>query len=95
MPAVLVALIASLTVKFVVQLCLSLGIAIVTYVGYQKGLEMLKNNVVESINVLPETIYDLLMLAGVGQGLGWIFGAMTFYAGMKATSKLKFAYWGD
>ncbi|WP_193618005.1 DUF2523 family protein [Neisseria mucosa] len=94
MPVILAWFLNALLVRFVVQIFLSLGAAFVTYTLYHKALEYLKGVVEQSINALPETAYNLLMMAGVGKGLGFVFGALGFYASMKAVKKLRFAFFG-
>lgn len=84
-----------LFVSFVIQLIFSFGIAFVTYSGFQKALELLKDSVVSTLGHLPESAYNLLMIAGVGDGLSYLFGAFSFYAAMKATKRIKFAFGGD
>lgn len=93
--AVLSWLAKKLFIVFVVQLVLSLGMAFVTYKGFEAGISYLKNGVLTTIGQLPEAAYNLLMLAGVGEGLGYLFGAFSFFAAMKATSRLRFAFWGS
>lgn len=95
MPAILLAILSAFAVKFVMQLVLSLGMAFVTYVGYQKGLDYLKSITLDAVNSLPAALYQILMIAGVGTGLGYIFGALSFYVTFKATGRLTFAFWGE
>ncbi|RPD83061.1 DUF2523 domain-containing protein [Neisseria weixii] len=99
MPYAIVAVLSWLAQKlfivFIVQLALSLGMAFITYKGFEIGIQYLKDGVLNTIGQLPEAAYNLLMLAGVGEGLGYLFGALSFYAAMKATSRLRFAFWGN
>ena len=39
---------------------------------------------------MPSDILNLLLIGGFGEGLGYLFGAFSFYIGMAALNKLTF-----
>lgn len=97
MPVVVIAVLewlaSKLFILFVVQLILSLGMAFVTYSGAQAAIDYLKSGVLSAIGQLPDDAFNLLMIAGFGEGISYLFGAFSFWAAMKATSRLKFGFW--
>ena len=42
-----------------------------------------------SVNGIPSDVFNLLMMAGLGQAIGIIFGAFAFKAAMASASKLQ------
>lgn len=90
MPVVFMALLQRLFSFIVVKLLLALGISFVTFTGFSLGLATIKDYVSSSFNSIPTDAFQLLMMAGLGQALGLIFGAFAFNAAMKSITKLSF-----
>ncbi|PIT19974.1 hypothetical protein BGI36_08975 [Snodgrassella communis] len=89
MPA-LVTVLTSVLSSIVVRVFLALGIGIVSYSGLQLVLEKLKGWVFTSMSGMPQDMYNLALMAGLGVALGYIFGAYTFVITYQLTSKLVF-----
>lgn len=69
----LVALLPSL----VARVLTSLGLGVVSIVGFQVAWNGLKSLIISNFSSMPASIIGLASLAGVGEGLGIIFGAIT------------------
>lgn len=87
MPA-LIPLLQSVLVWIVTNLLVGLGISFLTYTGFTFALNGIKQYVTNNFNSMPADVFSLLMMAGLGQGIGIIFGAFAFKAALSATSKL-------
>ncbi len=74
----------------IVRLIIALGLTFVTYTGYTVALGQFKGYISGAMNSMPSDILNLLLIAGVGQGLGYLFGAFAFSLSMKALNKLTF-----
>lgn len=92
MPAWLGGVLAAFAAKTFAKVIGAFGIGIVSYIGYKEALDYIKGIVDESIHSLPSELFQILMLMGVGQGLGYVFGAMAFYVSFKSMKKLELAY---
>ncbi|EEP68159.1 DUF2523 domain-containing protein [Kingella oralis] len=71
------------------RVLLALGISLITYTGITLSLNTLKNYFMNSVNSIPSDVFNLLMMAGLGQAIGIIFGAFAFKAAMASASKLQ------
>lgn len=60
-----------------VRVILSLGFSLVTYTGVTVALDALISYSRTNYNALPADVLALAGIAGVPEGLGLIFGAMT------------------
>ena len=88
MPAALIPFIA-LTLKYlVVRLLIAFGVAAVTYTGYSVAMNTFKDYIVQNMQSMPADILNLLLIAGFGQGLGYIFGAFAFKIAMTTINKI-------
>lgn len=90
MPVVFMALLQRLLSFIVVKLLIALGVSFVTFTGFSLGLSAIKNYVSENFNSMPSDAFQLLMMAGLGQALGLIFGAFAFNVAMSSITKLSF-----
>ena len=59
-----------------IRILLALGISAVTFVGVDLVVQALVGRVVSSYSGLPAATLQLVSLAGVGQGLGVVLGAV-------------------
>lgn len=71
------------------KILLAFGLAFVTYTGITLSLNTIKSYVTSSVNNLPADLYNLLMMAGLGQAIGIIFGAFAFRAALASAAKLQ------
>lgn len=69
----LLAMMAPLTARIL----LTLGFSVVTIVGMDAVMTQLKAAVVTNLGAIPSAGLQLALLAGVGEALGIIFGAIT------------------
>ncbi|HFC8479271.1 TPA: DUF2523 domain-containing protein [Neisseria subflava] len=86
----LIPLLAILLKMLIVRIIIATGMTFVTYAGYIIALNKFKDYTVNAINSMPSDILNLLLIGGFGQGLGYLFGAFSFYIGMSTLSKLTF-----
>ena len=88
MPAALIPFIA-LTLKYlVVRLLIAFGVSAVTFTGYSLAMNTFKDYIVQNMQSMPADILNLLLIAGFGQGLGYIFGAFAFKIAMTTINKI-------
>ena len=88
MPVALIPFIA-LTLKYlVVRLLIAFGVAAVSYAGYTVALTTFKEYIIQNMQSMPVDILNLLLIAGFGQGLGYIFGAFVFKIAMTTINKI-------
>lgn len=73
----------ALVTPMVGRVLLALGFQVVTITGVTLAVTQLKSLVLTHLGGLPADMLQLMLLAGVGQGLGMVFGAITF----------RIAYW--
>lgn len=90
MKLVFFALLQRLLTFVVAKLLIALGITFITYTGFSVGLNMIKEYVLSNFNSMPSDVFELLMLAGLGQAIGIIFGAFAFNIAMRSITKLSF-----
>lgn len=90
MPLLLIPLLGVLLKLLLVRLIIATGLTFVTYTGYLLALGKFKDYVIKAINTMPADVLNLLLIAGVGEGVGILFGAFTFTIVMKGLSKLSF-----
>lgn len=83
----LLPLLANLFRYLVVKLLAALGIAFITYQGYDVALDQFKKYISSSLNSMPADIANLLLMAGFGEGLGYLFGALAFAITMQTINK--------
>lgn len=84
----LIPLLQRLLVWVGAKIMLALGLSFVTYTGITISLNALKDYVSNTVDSLPIDVFNLLMMAGLGQAIGIIFGAFAFKAALQAATKL-------
>lgn len=84
----LIPLLQRLLVWVGAKILLALGLSFVTYTGITLSLNTLKDYVNSSMNNIPADIFSLLMLTGLGQVVGIIFGAFAFRVALESATKL-------
>ncbi|PIT27527.1 hypothetical protein BGI37_03410 [Snodgrassella alvi] len=89
MPA-FVTVLTSVLSSIVVRVFLALGVGLVSYSGMQMVLNLLKGWVSSSMSGMPNDMYNLALMAGLGVALGYVFGAYSFLITYRLTSKLVF-----
>lgn len=88
MKALLLALFGKMFQKFITKIIAAFGFAFVTYTGFSIALGQIKNAVSDSTSSMPADIFNLLMIAGLGEGLAYIFGAFAFKLAITSMTKL-------
>ena len=88
----LIPLLGILLKMLIVRIIIATGMTFVTYAGYLIALNKFKDYTANAINSMPSDILNLLLISGFGQGLGYLFGAFSFYIGMKTLNKLTFVF---
>ena len=83
-------LLAELFKFLVVKILTALGIAFVSYKGYEIALNKFKDYISGNFNNMPSDIANLLLIAGFGEGLGFLFGALVFSMTMQTVNKISF-----
>lgn len=83
----LIPLIANLLRTLVIKLLLAFGIAFVSYKGYDVALNQFKQYISGSLDSMPVDIANILLIAGFGEGLGYLFGALAFAITMQTINK--------
>lgn len=74
----------------VIRIIVALGMTIVTYAGYIISLREFKSYVNRAMQSMPSDILNLLLMAGVGEGLGYLFGAFAFAVSIRTINRLTF-----
>ena len=59
---------------FIVRMAVSLGLSVVSFAGYAIAVNWLADVVANEVLALPNDILQILLIAGVGEGLGYLFG---------------------
>lgn len=88
--APLVPLFGFLLKLLIVRLIVAVGLTFVTYAGYLVALNKFRDYFINAFSQMPQDILNLLLIAGFGQGFGYLFGAFTFRISMKALNRLTF-----
>lgn len=68
---------ASMVPSLVGRVMLALGLGVLTITGIDLAWNSLRATLLSSISALPVDVIGLLGLAGVGDAIGWILGAIT------------------
>lgn len=74
----LLAALAALAGPILARVLLALGFSVVTITGVSVALGALKSQIVTFLGQSPAALIQLAGLSGLWQGLGLIFGAVTF-----------------
>ena len=67
----------SLAQPMIARIMLALGFSVVTITGMEAIITQLKGMVTSNLNSLPADMLNVFLLAGGGQALGMVFGAIT------------------
>ncbi len=60
----------------IARILTTLGLSVVTITGYEAAINLLKQQLITSINGLPAEMLQVVLLGGVGEGLGLITAAV-------------------
>ena len=86
--ATIAAFLATAAGPLIKRALVAIGIGSVTYVGLDAAFASAKDLVVSNYGQMSGNVADLVSLAGVGQAIGIILGAMAARVGMAALSSL-------
>lgn len=81
-------LITSVLMTVAGRIVAAFGLSFVSYVGMNEIQEFLMNSIAEQIGGFPDEALQIVMIAGLGVCLNWIFGAFAFVVSVKSLSKL-------
>lgn len=70
------------------KLLTSLGIGAITYAGLDYVQRRFMAAALDAWGGLPADAVQLLLIAGVGVALNWVFGAISFVVTYRSTTKL-------
>lgn len=87
----LAAWIASLVPSLVAKILAALGMGVLTVTGFTVAWNSVKALIISNFSAMPASIMGLASLAGVGEALGIIFGAITArvaYSALVSSSKI-------
>lgn len=85
----LASLILALTGSVAARVLTSLGIGLVTYIGLDQLAGAVTSQVQASYGSMPASVIQFLGLAGVGQAIGILLGALTARVAMVATKRYR------
>ncbi|BCB27453.1 hypothetical protein SKTS_23390 [Sulfurimicrobium lacus] len=83
--------IGSLVPSLVAKVLAALGMGVLTVTGFTIAWNTVKGMIIANFTAMPATILGLASLAGVGEALGIIFGAITArvaYTALISSSKI-------
>lgn len=83
----LLPLLANLFKSLVIKVLAAFGIAFISYQGYDVALDRFKQFIANSMSSMPTDIANILLMAGFGEGLGYVFGALAFAITMQTINK--------
>ena len=84
----LAAFLAGAVGALVKKALVAIGLGVVTYAGLQAAFDVAQAQVIASYGLLPAATMQLADLAGVGQTIGIILGAIAGRVGMIALSHI-------
>ena len=85
------AFLMSLVEPLIARILTALGFSVVSVVGVTAAIDGIKSQLVGSVNSLPVDMLNVFLLAGGGQCLGMILGAIAFrvaFFQIKAATKI-------
>lgn len=82
------AFLASMAAPLVARVLMALGFSVITVTGVTIAVQQLKDLVVNSFGDAPVSILQLGGLLGAWQGLGMLFGAITFAVTLRGLTSL-------
>lgn len=92
MPLALIPIVGFLIKLLIFRIILATGLTFVSYIGYAIALSKFKVYIQNAMGQMPNDIYQLLLIGGVGQGFNYLFGAFSFWVSMRALNKLTFVF---
>lgn len=76
----------------IAKILLALGFSVVSIVGVTTVIDQIKQSIIGSVNSMPVDMLNFVLFAGIGHGIGIIFGAcatkLTLWSIQNATSLL-------
>lgn len=90
MRAALIPLLGTLLKSIVTKVIIALGLTFISYSGYSVALNKFKGYISNELNSMPSDILNLLLIGGVGQGFGYLFGAFAFSLSVNVLNRLTF-----
>ena len=82
------AFLASMAAPLVARVLMALGFSVITVTGVTVAIQQLKDLVVNNLGNAPVSMLQLGGLLGAWQGLGMIFGAITFAVTLRGLTSL-------
>lgn len=82
------AFLSAAVVPLAKKVLLALGLGTITYAGLQAAFDAAQSQVISHYGQMPAAAMQLADLAGVGQTIGILLGAMAARVGMIALSKI-------
>lgn len=81
-------LITSVLMTVAGRIIAAFGLSFVSYVGMNEIQQFLMEAINAQIGGFPDEALQIVMIAGLGVMLNWIFGAFAFVVSIKSLSKL-------
>lgn len=81
-------LITSVLMTVAGRIIAAFGLSFVSYVGMNEIQQFLMDAISAQIGGFPDEALQIVMIAGLGVMLNWIFGAFAFVVSVKSLSKL-------
>ncbi|RUP27718.1 MAG: DUF2523 domain-containing protein [Curvibacter sp.] len=82
------AFLASMAAPIVSRVLMALGFSVITVTGVSVAIDQLKNLILTNLGTANTNILQLAGLIGCWQGLGMIFGAVTFAITLRGLTSL-------
>jgi hypothetical protein len=82
------AFLASMAAPLVARVLMALGFSVITVTGVTLAIQQLKDLVVNNLGNAPLAMLQLGGLLGAWQGLGMVFGAITFAVTLRGLTSL-------
>jgi len=82
------AFLASMAAPLVARVLMALGMSVITVTGVTLAIDQLKDLVIGNLGDVPVSILQLGGLLGAWQGLGMVFGAITFSVTLRGLTSL-------
>lgn len=84
----LAAFLASMAAPIVARVMMALGFSVITVTGVTLAVDQVKELVLSNLGSVPASLLQLGGLLGAWEGLGLIFGAITFAITFKGLTSL-------
>lgn len=89
MPVLLGSFLLLLTESLIGRIFVILGIGIVTYTGFQVGLDTVKGIITNSLGGLSGDVSSLIQLSGLPESMGMILSALSARIALMQISKIQ------